>query len=170
MNFRRIAYLAIFALMLPLTGCFAGRSHIHATDGRSYQVYADGALICEDSQECKIGTRGTPKRLELELVKNGRVVGSKTVNREITGASIFWGFFTYFTSLYLYQAYPNDIYIPINYNNERNYSNSENNSASWDDTPYKNAGSVWDKSPSTPDAVTAPANTESDEPAGDNEY
>ena len=150
---------ACLATSLCLCGCFFSQTKIMAADGRNYEVYGNGALLCESSQDCKISQRGSPHTLDLELVKNGKIVGSKSIRREMTTASVLWGFCTYFTSLYLYQAYPDEVFIPINY---RNYSETESPSgqkSSWDTSPLSESESVWDKGPS-------PSNSEANaEPA-----
>ena len=45
--------------------------------------------------------------------KGETVVGQDIVPREITAASVLWMPFTYFLSLFLYQAYPDEIVIPV---------------------------------------------------------
>jgi len=143
---RIISKICIAAIALSLSGCYLSRTTITTTDGRSYKIYGNGELLCEDSQDCKIGQRGTPNTLELEAVKNGTTVGKKTIKREITTASIVWGFYTYFSSLYLYQAYPDKVYIPIDYGNQgvSDLVRTERNTNDWNTSPYKSKGSVWD--------------------------
>ena len=162
----RFLCVACLASSLSLCGCFAGRTKIAAADGRSYEVYGNGALLCESSQDCKITQRGSPHTIDLELVKNGKIVGSKSIRREMTTASVLWGFCTYFASLYLYQAYPDEVFIPINY---REYSEADSPSvqkSSWDTSLLSERESVWDKgpSPSKSEASAEPA-TEPEAPA-----
>lgn len=143
---RTIPLLLVSLLALTLSGCYLSRTTIATTDGRDYQIYGNGVLLCENSTDCKIGQRGTPNTLDLEAVKGGTVVGRKTIKREITSASVFWGFFTYFTTLYLYQAYPDNVYIPIDYNNREvsNLVQKQGPSNDWNTSPYKSQGSSWD--------------------------
>ena len=157
---------ACLATSLCLCGCFFSKTKIMATDSRSYEVYGNGALLCEDSQDCRIPQRGSPSTLDLELVKNGKVIGHTTVRREITTASVLWGFCTYFTSLYLYQAYPSEVFVPINYSVYSPEDNSNSRKSSWDTSPLTESESVWDKGPSSsnkeataaePPAPVAPA-------------
>lgn len=158
---------ACLATSLCLCGCFFSKTKIMATDSRSYEVYGNGALLCEDSQDCRIPQRGSPSTLDLELVKNGKVIGHTTVRREITTASVLWGFCTYFTSLYLYQAYPNEVFIPINYGGyaETDYPISQK--SSWDTSPLAESESVWDKGSSTSKPEAQP---EPPAPMAPNEY
>ena len=152
------------ALVLSLSGCYLSRTTIATTDGRDYQVYGNGILICENSTDCKIGQRGTPNTLELEAVKGGAVVGKKTIKREITTASVMWGFFTYFTTLFLYQAYPDNVYIPIDYNNGAvsDLVRIDNNrSNDWNTSPYQRQSGSWDAPMSPQDNTnSAPAPTD----------
>lgn len=173
----RLFSVACLASTLCLCGCFLSQTKIMATDGRSYEVYGNGALLCDDSQDCKIGQRGSPSTLDLELVKNGKVVGNTTIRREITTASVLWGFCTYFTSLYLYQAYPNEVYIPIYYGGYAVKDDSDPHKASWDTSPLSKSESVWDKGPSSSAKETPAANPPAAaepaapaEPTAPNEY
>lgn len=150
----RIAAIATISVVaLSLSGCYLSRTHLHTTDGKSYQIYADGALLCEDSEDCTISQNGPPHRMELEAVKNGTVVGKTTIRRRITTESILWGFATYFTSLYIYQAYPKNVYIPVNYNSET--ENQELRGApkvDWNKSPF-NSDDAWEMDNSQPAQV-----------------
>lgn len=158
---RIIPIIGLSVISLALSGCYFSRTHIHTTDGKSYQIYGDGILLCEDSQDCHIPQRGTPHTLELEAVKNGNVVGRTTTKREITTASVFWGFLTYFVTLYVYEAYPDDVYIPLDYSNpvvneqlKYNNNNGFSGGDSWNASPFQSGGSAWDNgSSAAPQAV-----------------
>ena len=149
---KNISLLFVSLLALTLTGCYLSRTSISTTDGHDYQIYGNGVLLCESSTDCKIGQRGTPNTLDLEAVKGGTVVGRKTIKREITTASVFWGFFTYFTTLYIYQAYPDNVYIPIDYSNANvaNMVQRTGSTNTWNTSPYKSQGSSWDDPMGTP--------------------
>ncbi|MBR4785189.1 MAG: hypothetical protein IK012_08050 [Fibrobacter sp.] len=155
----RIAAIAIISVVaLSLSGCYLSRTHLHTTDGQSYQIYGNGVLLCEDSQDCSITQHGVPHRIELEAVKNGTVVGKKTIRRQITTESFLWGFATYFTSLYIYQAYPKNVYIPVDYNNEIvNGAITETKTVDWSKSPFENGNSAWD-------AVSQPENVPEKQP------
>jgi len=154
----KFSVFIIPVLAFSLSGCYFGRTQIQTTDGRSYQIYGDGELLCEDSQDCKIQQRGTPHTLELEAVKNGQVVGKTTTKREITTASIFWMFCTGYVSLYFYQAYPDDVYIPLDYSNPAVNEKLQNSSGgfaggdSWSKSPFETGGSSWDNGNGDPTA------------------
>ena len=158
----RIAFTICAAcLALTLSGCYMSQTHISVADGRSYKVYGNGVLLCEDSQDCKIGQRGTPNTLELEAVSNGKVVGRTSTKREITGASVFWGFFTYFITLYVYQAYPDNVYIPIDYSRgdprDSQSSGDKWGASDWDKSPYSSGG-TWGGA--EPESETKPTGTD----------
>lgn len=165
----RITSLIIPVLALSLSGCYLSQTKIQTTDGKSYQIYGDGILLCDDSQDCKIPQRGSPHTLELEVVKNGNVVGRTTIKREITTASVFWGFFTYFVSLYVYEAYPDEVYIPLDYSNpilneQRKYNgNGFAGGDAWNASPFDAGGSSWDNAPGTP--MPAPQAVRQEQPA-----
>lgn len=180
----RITHLIIPVLALSLSGCYFSRTSIHTTDGGSYQIYGNGELLCEDSQDCKIQQRGAPRTLELEAVKNGNVVGKTTTKREITTASVVWGFFTYFVTLYVYEAYPDEVFIPLDYSNptvnaQLQYNNGFAGGDAWNNSPFESRGSSWNNGEGQPQAVrqgqpqavrqgqAQPANPEPEtEPAG----
>ncbi len=154
----RIAKYILPVLALSLSGCYLSQTHIQTTDGRSYQVYGDGILLCEDSQDCKIPQRGTPHTLELEAVKNGNVVGRTSIQREITTSSILWGFLTYFVTLYVYEAYPDQVYIPLDYSNpivneQGKYNGGFAGGDAWNTSPFQSNGSAWDNGTNEPKAV-----------------
>ena len=169
---RIVTLLAISAFALSLRGCYLSRTHLHTTDGRSYEIYGDGVLLCEDSQDCSIPQCGTPHRMELEAVKNGTVVGRTTIRRRITSETILWGFATYFTSLYLYQAYPKNVNIPIDYNSDAaNNGLNSANTFDWNKSPFEQ-DNTWDNSnPQQPDVPKqAPATPEQVAPPVMQEY
>ena len=58
------------------------------------------------------------------------------MHRSISFASILWAPFTYLSSIWLYQAYPDEIEIPIDTYLLRGGSNSSD---------FDNGGSVWDR-------------------------
>lgn len=154
----------MLAFALSLSGCYLNRTTISVTDGRDYKIYGDGELLCESSQDCKIAQRGTPRTMELEAVKGNTVVGRTSIKREITTASVMWGFFTYFTTLYLYQAYPDNVFIPIDYDNEIvNRKVRETGGSDWNTSPYKAQGSSWDNSPGGYDSGADDYNAPADE-------
>lgn len=163
------------AIALSLSGCYLSQTHISTTDGRSYKIYGNGELLCEDSQDCKIGQRGTPNTLELEAVKGGQVVGRTTITRQITTASILWMFYTCYTSLYFYQAYPDNVYIPLDYSRADLIKDSQTSSdgwgsaTDWNTSPYKSSGSVWDNGaePADEPSNTTRTNANYDGPAAD---
>jgi len=156
---RNIALLGLLAMASALSGCYMGRTTITTTDGRDYKIYGDGELLCESTSDCTIPQRGTPHTIELEAVKGNTVVGKTTISREITTSSIAWGFITYFVSLYVYQAYPDHVYIPLDYNNEiLNRKLSESGGGDWNVSPLESKGSAWDAPMSMPvDDYDAPA-------------
>jgi hypothetical protein len=81
--------------------------------------------------------------------KDGNLVLGQVSCRSITAGSVFLAFFTYFTSLYWYEAYPDEITIPINISAGLR---KKVNNYSWD-APYKDsedsetgtATSQWDQ-------------------------
>ena len=159
---RKTALLGLLALALALSGCYLNRTAIATTDGRSdYKIYGDGELLCESSYDCKIPQRGAPHTMELEAVKGNTVVGRTTIKREITTSSILWGFCTYFITLYIYQAYPDNVFIPIDYNNEivNRKVRETSTGSNWETSPYKSQGSSWDAPPGNygPEDYDAPA-------------
>ncbi len=85
----------------------------------------------------------------VEAKDGNLVLGQVSMSRSITAGSVFLAFFTYFTSLYWYEAYPDEITIPINIS--AGLRKKVNNN-SWD-APYKDsedsetgtATSQWDQ-------------------------
>jgi hypothetical protein len=155
-----IVLLGTLAFALTLSGCYLNRTTISTTDGRDYKIYGDGELLCESSQDCKIAQRGTPHTMELKAVKGNTVVGRTSIKREITTASVMWGFCTYFITLYLYQAYPDNVFIPIDYSSEIvSRTVRETGGNDWNTSPYKSQGSAWDRPGYEPSAeeYNAPA-------------
>ena len=145
---RNIAVFGLLAIAMTLSGCYMNRTAIRTTDGRNYKIYADDELLCESSTDCRIPQYGTPQSMELKAVMGNTVVGKTTIKREINGASIAWGFFTYFITLYVYQAYPSYVYIPIDYNNDVvSKTVREGSGTDWNASPYDSKGSSWDAPP-----------------------
>ncbi|MBR2308538.1 MAG: hypothetical protein IKA48_15325 [Fibrobacter sp.] len=157
---RNIVLLGLLAFALTLSGCYFSRTTIRTTDGKDYKIYGDDELICESSQDCKIGQRGAPHTMELKAVKGNTVVGRTTIKREITTASVMWGVVSYFTTLFVYQAYPDNVYIPIDYSSEMvSRTVRETGGNDWNTSPYKSQGSAWDRPGYEPNAeeYNAPA-------------
>lgn len=101
-------------LTLPLMGCWAGRTRINVSDGGSYDIYSNDTFLCNTTvDECKLLQRGGAGTVTLEAKVGDEVVGSKVAQRSITAASVLWGPFTYWTSLFLYKAYPDEITINV---------------------------------------------------------
>lgn len=107
----RVATLALVTALL--SGCYFGRTTIRTTDDGVYDIYADGRYLCSTDEVCSIKTRGAMGKTLFEAQKGETVVGQDIVPREITAASVLWMPFTYFLSLFLYQAYPDEIVIPV---------------------------------------------------------
>ena len=127
-----------------LSGCYFGRSTIRTSDGGNYDIYADGRYVCSTDGDCSITTRGAMGKTLFEAQKGETVAGQDIVSREITLASVLWMPFTYCLSLFIYQAYPDEIVIPIN----RDYVPSQGNAWQSDkQNPASNnaGGSVWDR-------------------------
>lgn len=141
---RRIASIAILLLLtISLNGCFFGRSKIVVSDGGSYDIYADESYVCSTGRgDCYLAKRGTSSPVHLKAVHKDVVAGETQISRSITVASVIWAPFTYYSSLFLYQAYPDEIYIYVGEPDENG------SGAKWlseqDDAP-KESGSVWDK-------------------------
>lgn len=140
MRMCRIMVAVMFTAMLA--GCYFGRSTIRASDGGTYDVYADGRYICSTDEECSVTTRGAWGKVLFEAQKGSHVVGHDIVSREITAASVLWMPFTYFLSLFVYQAYPDEIVIPID------SSAIPVQQPTWQSESSENSsvgGSVWEK-------------------------
>lgn len=135
-------------MALPLTGCYFGRSKIVVSDGGSYEIYANESYVCSTSNsDCSLTKRGGSGEVQLRAVKNGEVAGETYVSRSITAASVIWAPFTYYTSLFIYKAYPDEIYIYVGDRERYNLSTENGGPSIWRDTEHSqsNEGSVWDK-------------------------
>lgn len=109
-----IPYLALLVAVLSLTGCYFGKSKIVVSDGGTYDIYANEEFVCTTRvSDCGLTTRGSTSPVQLQAVKNGRVMGVAYASRSITAASILWGPFTYWTSIFIYKAYPDEIFIYV---------------------------------------------------------
>ena len=132
--------LLIASVSLSLTGCFAGRSSVTASRyaTRPYDVYLNGNHVCKlgADDDCSFQTRGTRAGGVLEAQLDGRVVGSTNIHREITMLSILFSPVTYFTSIWLYRAYPDEIEIPIDPYLMRDSDNGNKETVSVWDLPY----------------------------------
>ena len=111
MRVSRIVLVAFVAAML--SGCYFGRSNIRTSDGGNYDIYVDGRYLCSTDEDCSITTRGAFGNTLFEAQKGNRVVGQRNVSRDVTAASILWMPFTCYLSIFVYQAYPAEIVIPI---------------------------------------------------------
>ncbi len=85
-----------------------------------------------------------------EAQKGETVVGQDIVAREITFASVIWMPFTYCLSLFVYQAYPDEIVIPIDQDKVAQTTTSWQPGTSTvpsasSETNNATGGSVWDK-------------------------
>ena len=136
--------IASVVIISILSGCYFGQTHIHSNAPGQFEVYGNGELLCENGQyDCKISQRGGPQTLELVVVKDDVAIGHTQIKREITAASVFWMFFTYFTSLYLYQAYPDEAFIFVDDTKIKKTSSFGNNgSSNWDKSPFS-ASDSW---------------------------
>ena len=140
MKSKVISLLLLAAVSVNLTGCFAGRTSVVASQYAStpYDIYLNGKQVCKmgNDDDCSFQTRGTRAGGMLEAYLNGQRVGSTNIHREITMASILFAPFTYCLSIWLYKAYPDEIEIPIDTYLLRNGGNNEG---------FDNGGSVWDR-------------------------
>ena len=143
----RVAALALVTALL--SGCYFGRTAIRTSDGGSYDIYADGRYICSTDDDCYVTTRGAMGKTMFEAQRGETVVGQDVVSREVTAATFLWMPFTYFLSLFLYQAYPDEIVIPVDPSKSPAGSSWGVNSASASSATSESAnttgGSVWDK-------------------------
>jgi hypothetical protein len=143
----RVAALALVTALL--SGCYFGRTAIRTSDGGSYDIYADGRYICSTDDDCSVTTRGAMGKTMFEAQRGETVVGQDVVSREITFASVIWMPFTYFLSLFLYQAYPDEIVIPVDPSKAPAGSSWGVQSApapsATSGTTNATGGSVWDK-------------------------
>lgn len=148
---KRISRIVLVALATAmLSGCYFGRTAIRVSDGGNYDIYADGRYICSTDEECSVTTRGAMGKTLFEAQKGETVVGQDIVSREITFASVIWMPFTYFLSLFLYQAYPDVIVIPVEQEKVPLAGNtwqpeSSPVPSSSSGTSATTGGSVWDK-------------------------
>ena len=138
---RKILTLSLIAsVSLSMTGCFAGRSSVVASQyaSKPYDIYLNGRQVCKmaSDDDCSFQTRGTRAGGHLEAYLDGQRVGSINIHRSISFASILWAPFTYLSSIWLYQAYPDEIEIRIDTYLLRGGSNSSD---------FDNGGSVWDR-------------------------
>ena len=151
MRISRVVLVAFVAAML--SGCYFGRSTIRASDGGHYDIYADGSYLCSTGDDCSVSTRGVFGSTLFEAQQGGTVVGQRNVSRDVTLASILWMPFTCYLSVFAYQAYPDEIVIPINQvmvpEPKRDAWNAESTPSQSTTTPTTNTntsgGSVWDK-------------------------
>lgn len=144
--------LVLLITALSLTGCFFGRSKIVVSDGGNYDIYANDQYVCSTKKsDCSLQQRGTSDPVRLEAVKDGTVYGETTTSRSITVASILWAPFTYYSSLFLYKAYPDEIYIYVGDRDRHKeggverYKNSDGEWKTEENTSGSSSGSVWDK-------------------------
>ena len=111
MKFCRVASVVFVTAML--SGCYFGRSSIRTSDGGTYDIYNNGRYICSTDGDCSVTTRGAFGSTIFEAQKNGTTVGERSISRDITLASVLWMPFTYCLSIFIYQAYPDEIVIPV---------------------------------------------------------
>ena len=139
MNTKFLSFLLLATASISLTGCFSGRTSVTAShyDSRPYDIYLNGRQICRMSSDddCSFQTRGTRAGGQLEAYLDGQRVGSIEVHRSISIATLLWAIPTYTAALWLYQAYPDEIEIPIDTYLIRNNNNSSNGETT----------SVWDR-------------------------
>ncbi len=117
-------------------------------------MYADDEYLCNTGRDCYIQTRGGSNPKLLKAVDDGEVVGMHHIERSITMASILWAPFTYYTSLFVYKAYPDNIEISIYPSMVERYSSGHGEKGA----PFKtdnsdrgnSGGSVWEKPLLTP--------------------
>ena len=144
MRFCRVASVAFIAV--ALSGCYFGRSSIRTADGGTYDIYTNGRYICSTDGDCSVTTRGAFGSTIFEAQKNGTTVGQTSVSREITLASVLWMPFTYCLSLFVYQAYPDEIVIPVDADKVPYSSGSPWRANAQEKPASENAGgSVWDR-------------------------
>jgi len=110
--------LLLASATLTLSGCFTGQTSITASQytSKPYQIYINGKQYCQMSSgnDCTIQTRGTYNEIYIEAFLDGEKVGDLRTSRHVTLASILWMPFTYWSSYWLYRAFPEDIEIQIN--------------------------------------------------------
>ena len=133
-----------------LSGCYFGRSTIRTSDGGNYDIYADGRYICSTDGDCSITTRGAFGNTLFEAQKGETVVGQRSLSRDVTFASVIWMPFTYCLSLFIYQAYPDEIVIPVDQDKVPLAGNSWQTESSSvpsgsSGATHTTGGSAWDK-------------------------
>ena len=137
---KRISRIVLVALATAtLFGCYFGRTAVRASDGGSYDIYADGRYICSTDEECSVTTRGAMGKTLFEAQKGETVVGQDIVSREVTFASVVWMPFTYFLSLIPVDQEK----VPLAGNTWQPESSPVPSSSSG--TSATTGGSVWDK-------------------------
>jgi hypothetical protein len=140
MKTKILSILLLAAVSVNLTGCFAGRSSIVASQygSKPYDIYLNGNPICRlgSDEDCTVQTRGTRAGGQLEAYMDGQRVGSVNIHREVTFMSILFMPVTYCLSFWLYKAYPDEIEIPIDSYVLRTGNNNSG---------FSNGGSVWDR-------------------------
>ena len=144
----RITLVAFTAAML--SGCYFGRSTIRASDGGNYDIYADGVYLCSTDEDCSVTTRGAFGNTLFEAQKGETVAGQRSVSRDVTFASVIWMPFTYCLSLFIYQAYPDEIVIPIDQDRVpvvqgSAWQTDSSPSAASSGSSNASGGSVWDR-------------------------
>jgi len=141
-----IFVVAIFSM--SMTGCFSGRTNVVASSYSSepYDIYLNGKLLCSlgDDEECTFQTRGTRAGGRLEARLNDQKVGSIRIHRSITPLTVLWTFI-FIPSIWLYQAYPDEIEIPID---KRDLQRAKMGKAEFGSSTTSE--SVWDKPAATP--------------------
>jgi len=104
--------LCVFQLILVALLCAGcSTSRIRASDGGDHAIYVDDVYKADG--EAFIGQTGPDHTAIIEARDGDRIVGSIAVQRQMGVGSVVLGFFTYFTSLYWYRHYPDEIVIPI---------------------------------------------------------
>lgn len=141
MKTKVLSILLLASLSLSLTGCFAGRTSIVASQYTStpYDIYFNGNLLCKmsDESDCTIQTRGISNSGILEAYLDGQRVGAVAIHRSISLASILWMPLTYGLSIFVYKAYPDEIEIPIDsYVMRSNFNSDTGKPTSVWDRPY----------------------------------
>lgn len=159
--------LFLATLSLGLTGCFSGRTSVVATQYASepYDLYLNGNLVCKlgSDDDCSFQTRGTRAGGVLEAYLNGHRVGSIQIHRTMSFASLLWAVPTYTLSLWLYQAYPDEIEIPIDsYVMKATYEdgNSGESAVSVWDRPYMSSSKKAKNTVTQEEAASVPVDTE----------
>ena len=146
----RIMLVAFTAAML--SGCYFGRSTIRASDGGRYDIYADGSYLCSTGDDCSVTTRGIFGSTLFQAQQGDMVVGQRNLSRDVTLASILWMPFTCYLSVFIYQAYPDEIVIPVDQSlvpeSSRSTWQTESSPSPTTSSGSSNVsggGSVWDR-------------------------